>query len=476
MSLSPSSVGSFASREDLINHVKTHAFNHGYAVSTKRSEKDKFVYLKYDRALWKKMEDGQWRLTIKNANQNHEASEDISGHSSSHRLNKDDQKKVQEMSIAGIYPHEILSTFRQSNSDSLAISKTIYNARDKVRHDNLQGCTPIQVLLDELIEGNFEYDYQYDQNCTYKTNKFKMPLLHVVGITNFNTTFFSCFAFLKSEQKEDYNWALTRVAYIFGDISKFQGEWSIFFESWSTLIKSKTEPDFENNWKKLKKKYNEKTAVIAYLQDTWLPFKTHFVYSWVDRYLHLGNLMTLRVEGAHAALKRYLQVSVSNLHAVHKKISLALENRYQKIKTMISQEIIRIPQAQNKPFYAQVVTKVSTFALKKVHEQFLKASSVTSENPLQPCSGAFKSSMGHPVGAKNHPQSSTKRDLSTFELVIKKQRKCGLCHGTRHNSRTCPNAESESSKSSQRKCGLCHEIGHNNRMCPNAESESSDSS
>ncbi|CAG8719131.1 17336_t:CDS:2 [Cetraspora pellucida] len=520
MSLSLPSVGSFASREDLINHVKTHAFNHGYAVSTKRSEKDKFVYLKCDRGshynnrlnlidetrqrntstrlidcpfelYGKKMEDGQWHLTIKNANHNHEASEDISGHPSSHHLNKDDQKRVQEMFIAGIYPYEILSTFCQSNPDSLVISKTIYNARDKVRRDNLQGRTPIQALLDKLIEGNFEYDYQYDQsgnlthlffahpksivltktynsvlliNCTYKTNKFKMPLLYVVGMTNFNITFSSCFAFLKSEQKEDYNWALTRVAYIFDDISKFQ----VIVTDRELALMHAIRTIFPESHNLLCIWHIEKNMLIN--------CRRHFSTKGEWSIFLESNLTTLKVEGAHAALKRYLQVSVGNLHAIHEKISLALENRYQEIKTMISQEMIQIPQAQNKSFYAQVVTKVSTFALKKVHEQFLKASSVTPENPLQPCSDAFKSSMGCSVEVKNHPQLLTKRDLSTFELVMEKQRKCGLCHGTGHNSRMCPNAESESSKSSQRKCGLCHEIGHNSRTCPNAESESSDSS
>ncbi|CAG8796095.1 45502_t:CDS:1, partial [Gigaspora margarita] len=50
--------------------------------------------------------------------------------------------------------------------------------------------------------------------------------------------------------------------------------------------------------------------------------------------------------------------------------------------------------AQNKPFYAQVITKVSTFALKKVHEQFIIASNATLANLLQLCNGIFKSSMG----------------------------------------------------------------------------------
>ncbi|CAG8761904.1 6272_t:CDS:2, partial [Acaulospora morrowiae] len=43
-----------------------------------------------------------------------------------------------------------------------------------------------------------------------------------------------------------------------------------------------------------------------------------------------------------------------------------------------------------------VITKVSIFALKKVHKQLLKVSCATLENPLQPCSGTFTSSMGLP--------------------------------------------------------------------------------
>ncbi|CAG8782616.1 22403_t:CDS:2 [Gigaspora margarita] len=214
--------------------------------------------------------------------------------------------------------------------------------------------------------------------------------------------------------------------------------------------------------------------------------------------------MTLRVEGAHTMLKTYFQVSMGDLHIVHEKISL-------------------------------VILKVSTFALKKVHEQFLKASSATSENPLWPCSGTFKSSMGllcsyiirellnndkclqlddfyqhchqftflsiyqknttlekisslfqeltviiqdpevqytrgRPAGAKNHSQSSTKRDPSTFELIM--SRKYGICHEARHNNRTCPNTEIDSldENSHTRRCSICCETGHNSRTCPNIKS------
>ncbi|CAG8836098.1 13301_t:CDS:1, partial [Gigaspora margarita] len=97
--------------------------------------------------------------------------------------------------------------------------------------------------------------------------------------------------------------------------------------------------------------------------------------------------------------KKYLQVSVDDLHIVHKKISLALENQHKEIKTMIAQKTIQIPQAQNKLFYTQVITKVFAFMLKKVYKQFLIVSNTT-KNPLQSCSGTFKSSIGLPCSHK----------------------------------------------------------------------------
>ncbi|CAG8517027.1 25590_t:CDS:2 [Racocetra persica] len=66
-------------------------------------------------------------LTIKKANHNHIALEDILGYPSSYRLNKDDYQKVKKMFAADVNPRDIPFTLRQSNLNSLAISRTIYN-------------------------------------------------------------------------------------------------------------------------------------------------------------------------------------------------------------------------------------------------------------------------------------------------------------------------------------------------------------
>ena len=52
-------------------------------------------------------------------------------------------------------------------------------------------------------------------DCTYKTNRFGMPLLHVVGLTSVYTSFSVCFVFLRNEDSKSYKWAQERVAELY---------------------------------------------------------------------------------------------------------------------------------------------------------------------------------------------------------------------------------------------------------------------
>ena len=114
-----------------------------------------------------------------------------------------------------------------------------------MRNQSLNGRTPIAALLEELKEDHFISSIQCsnDNNlthlffantksikltrrfpsvlfldCTYKTNKYKMPLLHAFGFTCLNSTFSSCFTFLPKENQEDYTWALNQIKSLYDGV------------------------------------------------------------------------------------------------------------------------------------------------------------------------------------------------------------------------------------------------------------------
>ena len=305
--------------------------------------------------LYANRRNGLWYLEVCNANHNHECSEDMSGHSIARRLKEPQLEIVEAMTVAGSNPREILSTLRQNNSSVLAVNRDIYNTREKFRQKSLAGRTPIQALVDKLKEGNFVYKYKCDDtgcithlffahnesvaltrqfpsvllmDCTYKTNKFKMPLLNVIGITSFNTTFNSCFIFMKGEEKTDYQWALTHVARLFDGIPKpgviatdrelalmnalemifpnsanllclwhirknilknckqhfpkatenEEGDgWQLFFGRWNDVAESTTEVEFNEKWQIFRSTYDDKPHIITYLENIWIPWKEKFV-------------------------------------------------------------------------------------------------------------------------------------------------------------------------------------------------------
>ncbi|XP_024156611.1 protein FAR1-RELATED SEQUENCE 5-like [Rosa chinensis] len=262
----------FDSREDLLAAVHKIAFMEGYVTVIRRSKPNKCVYIGCDRGgkyrdirmvppekrkrktashliscpfeiVGRRKPEGFWKVDIKDLSHNHEPSKDMSGHPYCRRFSREEILKIKEMSKAGVSPRQIMSSLRQSNPDLQAISKNIYNEKYRIMKENLASRTVIQALLEELGQAGFIYNIEYDQNgrlthlmfahplsisltksytnvfvmdCTYKTNKYKMPLLDIVGVTSFNTSFYSCFVFMQKEEEEDYVWALTMFSRILG--------------------------------------------------------------------------------------------------------------------------------------------------------------------------------------------------------------------------------------------------------------------
>lgn len=158
------------------------------------------------------------------------------------RLTQDQISKVANLTVTGVGARAILSTLKREDADVKANTKAINNLKAKLRRTILAGRTPIEALLDNLVENKYLFSHQTSADkaithlffahphsvklsnmfptvflldCTYKTNVFKMPLLNIVGVTAGYKTFISAFVFLQSETAADYIWALERFKDIF---------------------------------------------------------------------------------------------------------------------------------------------------------------------------------------------------------------------------------------------------------------------
>ncbi|CAG8511011.1 7103_t:CDS:2 [Cetraspora pellucida] len=191
--MQPPQLRQFASRNELLEYMRSFSKTQGYAVTIKRSCSDrngkiKNVVLGCDRSgfyrnrlnlsddlhhkrtasrlincpfeLFGTRHDNIWHLEVRNSEHNHEASTDMSGHPIVRKLNVDQKELVKQMVVAGSRPRQILSTIHQNDLSLFAISRTIYNIMNSIRQERLDGHTPVQAFLDKLQGSDFEFEYR----------------------------------------------------------------------------------------------------------------------------------------------------------------------------------------------------------------------------------------------------------------------------------------------------------------------------
>lgn len=458
---SPPAGQSFVAREALEKYLKSFAVSQGYAVSVRSSSKTSVTF-KCDRGgsyrdnnktpkdasqqrdtssrligcNWRvtgslHSSDGRWHLNITNGeHSNHSASENMIGHSRARGLNDQQEAVVNNMLKSGTAPKNIMTTLQQDDPNILFTKRDLYNLKWKLRKTELNGRTPIKALLDQLKTGDYAHDVKCDHDgnvthlffaeqrsieftrkfsdvllldCTYKTNRYRMPLLNVVGMTNVGSTYFSGCCFMAAEKQSDYEWALgcfsrfmftdhvkpkvfftdnesallnasktvfpdTHVLLCQWHVNKnltknlkagfTKDEWDQLMGCWWNVIESATEEDFEFRWNTLREDYFDQRHVITYLQTTWLPHKEKLVRAWTDKLTHFGNIATSRVEGAHAVLKKMLQVSTGDLKAVCDRTALVLETQQREYQAKLETDKIKVYHSQNNPLMKSLIGKV----------------------------------------------------------------------------------------------------------------------
>ena len=491
-------IGFFESRQALFESINAYAKPRGYAFTTKRSTREKNGFLSVifacDRSRRLPSSPGRYRQrktttrmtdcpfsvlaresgegwTLKHrlgqqyATHNHEPSSHPSAHPVHRQLSR--TPRLENLSNAGLAPKEIQTIVRQSGS--LATRQDIYNRIAEVRRDTRQGESPIHALANQLEREGFWSRVQYGPDrhvtavlfahpdslvylraypeillldCTYKTNKYGMPLLDMIGVDATGRSFCIAFAFLSGETEEDYAWALERLKTLYEQcggvfpsviltdrclavmnaaLSLFPSttslcvwhankavlarcrpafqtaeDWNEFYGFWFSILNSPTEETYKERLKEFEEKYaSTNPEQVCYIKETWLLlYKTKLVAAWVDQQAHFGNTATSRVEGIHALLKSYLQRSTFDLFEAWKAIRLALINQLSELRSIQAKQQIRTPLELDKAIYRAVQGWVSHEALRKVEEQ--RQLQWKDPPPSPTCTGTFTRIYGMP--------------------------------------------------------------------------------
>ncbi|KAL9564051.1 hypothetical protein ACKAV7_011825 [Fusarium commune] len=289
-------------------------------------------------------------------------------------------------------------------------------------------------------------------DCTYKTNKYGMPLLDMIGVDACQRSFCIAFAFLSGETEQDYLWALGRLRSLYelcntrlpsviltdrdkacmnaaeicfpssisllclwhankavlrycqptfvrhqqGSEAYQQGlsDWSEFFNHWHSIMKSPDEEAFDQRVQELERRYlPQYIDEVGYIKANWLdPYKEKLVKAWVDQHPHFGNVVTSRVEGIHGLLKSHLKKSTLDLFEAWRAMKHALLNQLAELRSNQASQQMRIPIELSGLLYSAIRGWVSHEALRKVEEQ---RKLLLKEN-LPGCTGAFSRSHGLP--------------------------------------------------------------------------------
>lgn len=262
----------FSTAEDAVKAMKTHFHQLGFTIKKKRDNRDrtktgvstKHVYVcgrggifkEPTRAeprqkktsthlcacMWKATvheRAGLWTIAFKNTEHNHEKTSDIKSQPQARVRTPMQKEIIRNMSDRGSSASDILEVLNSGPDECHLVHRDIYNTRKLIKREDLEGKSEMQFLFEKLVEDSTNFSSQHDKenrctnlllvmenaiqltkhysqvvqmDSTYRTNRYGMPLLHIVGRMSTNNTFTIALCFMRSETETNYTWALTELA------------------------------------------------------------------------------------------------------------------------------------------------------------------------------------------------------------------------------------------------------------------------
>ncbi|KAH1197699.1 Protein FAR1-RELATED SEQUENCE 5 [Glycine max] len=178
-----------------------------------------------------------WMVKLICGVHNYELAKPLVGHPYVGRLTKAKKTLIADMTKSMVKPRNIMLTLKQHNANSCSTIKHIYNTRSAFRSSIRGSNLEMQHLMklfecDQYIHWHRIKDEDMVRdifwchpdavklvnacnlvfliNNTYKTNRYRLPLLDFVGVTPTGMTFSSSFAYVECEHVNNLVWALQR--------------------------------------------------------------------------------------------------------------------------------------------------------------------------------------------------------------------------------------------------------------------------
>ncbi|XP_028101443.1 protein FAR1-RELATED SEQUENCE 5-like [Camellia sinensis] len=195
----------------------------------------------------KLMADDDWMEDVACGMHNHAPAKHFEGHSFAGRLSEEETPLLVDMSKSMVRPKEILVILKQKDALNVTTMKTIYNVHHRNNVIEKAGRSQMQQLLGELEKHNYIERHKCDNNmmtvtdlfwahpvsldllrsfpemlimdCTYKTNRYHLPLLEIVGVTSTDMSFSVVFAYLQFEWIDNYVCMLTTLRSLLDNIA-----------------------------------------------------------------------------------------------------------------------------------------------------------------------------------------------------------------------------------------------------------------
>ncbi|POV94895.1 hypothetical protein PSTT_16587 [Puccinia striiformis] len=449
--MEPPPVTRFLTKDDLLRFCQLWAKTHGYAVCKSHSAAEKNVYIRCDRGgiyegkktnqsgrktassktdcpfklkgsipTSKKITNKTWTLEVQEGTHNHDPSPGASSHAAHRKLQPDQVLELWRLFKSNIKPAQMLLQLRTSDDQTLATNKTITNMLQKFRREDLDARINHHVAL---------------LDATYKTNRYKIPLLHVIGQATSNRLFSIAFCFLTYEDDVNYLWAVQvlkkliwkpdRIPKVFitdRDAALQNALADVFPDSQANLCTwhinknittncRKYFPSIEPPAKSGTKRKAAKKSVDGKLEkdkpvDPWKQFMG--LWNWVTyakspelyterfqnlKYPHLWNLNTSRVESGHAHLKTFVTSSTGDLLSVFQALGHAVDAQILAVHESIGKDTIKTLVHVPKCFIP-LLGEISSFTIKEAMDQFDRLKN--NFDPTEPCSQTLTTGVGIP--------------------------------------------------------------------------------